>query len=78
VSVKLNLEGDSWLRIKVDGKTEFEGILSKGTEKNWTAEQQITIRAGNAGAVKLSQNQESSQLLGRVGEVKEVIVIPKN
>ena len=66
------------MRVTVDGKTEFEGILNKGTEQKWTGEKQIAIRAGNAGAVKLSQNQEAAEFLGNPGEVKDIIVTPQN
>ena len=55
LSVTVNLEEASWMRIKVDGKTAFEGILSKGSQKTWQAKKQLLIRVGNAGVVKLSK-----------------------
>ncbi len=75
LSATVSLEGRSWFRVQVDGKTEFEGILNEGTQKTWKAKKQLIIRVGNAGAVRLSKNQGSPQLLGSPGEVKEVTLI---
>jgi hypothetical protein len=60
------------VRIKADGKTEFEGILTEGTQRTWTADSQITIRAGNAGAVMVAYNEGQSTRLGAPGAVEEV------
>lgn len=72
VTVEIKLEDQSWLKVVVDGKTEFEGIVSKGTEKTWVANQQLTIRAGNAGAVLVAYNQQKAKQLGKLGQVQEV------
>lgn len=72
VVASVALEEDSWMRVKVDGKTEYEGILEKGTQQTWTAQETLIIRSGNAGAVTLAINNQPSQKLGNLGEVKEV------
>lgn len=72
VKVTLELKGTSWLQIKADGKTEFEGVLNKGTKKTWTAKDSLTVRIGNAGVVLVSVNEKPSKLLGTDGEVKEM------
>ncbi|WP_413173802.1 helix-turn-helix domain-containing protein [Anabaena azotica] len=71
VAVTLELKGDSWVQIKADGKTEFEGILTKGERKNWTAKKSLTVRSGNAGVVLISVNEEEPKLLGKNGQVKD-------
>ena len=63
----------SWVSIEVDGKLEFEGVLPEGTRKTWTANQQIVLQAGNAGALMVSSNQRPDQVFGESGEIKEVI-----
>jgi cytoskeletal protein RodZ len=78
LSITLKLEGDSWLQVKVDGQTSFEGILKQGTQKTWKAEKQLQLRAGNAGAIILSINQKPPQRLGNPGEVKELILTPSS
>ncbi|WP_416233465.1 helix-turn-helix domain-containing protein [Anabaena sp. UHCC 0451] len=72
VVVSLELTGNSWLQIKADGKTEFEGTLTTGKRKKWTAKKYLTIRSGNAGAVLVSVNEQESKLLGNEGQVKEI------
>jgi cytoskeletal protein RodZ len=72
VEVAIELQDQSWLRVKVDGKTEFEGILDKGERKSWTAEKELEIRSGNAGAVLVSANNGEQTPLGTMGSVKQV------
>lgn len=71
VNVGIVMRGESWLRITVDGKTEFEGVLNEGKKLAWSGDRQISIRAGNASAVGLSYNKQAIQLLGKEGEVTE-------
>ncbi|WP_421656564.1 RodZ domain-containing protein [Leptothermofonsia sp. ETS-13] len=79
VEVAIDLrDGDSWMEVVVDGKTEFEGTLKKGTQRTWTAEKNILLISGNAGAVYVTYNQGEEKKLGNLGEVKEVTFPPKS
>ncbi|MGI0483433.1 helix-turn-helix domain-containing protein [Geminocystis sp. CENA526] len=71
LSLKVTLKDDCWVRVTVDGKPTFEGILTKGTEKEWVGKQKITIRAGNAGGLMVSVNGEKPQEFGKAGQVQE-------
>lgn len=71
VRVGLTLKAQSWLRIVVDGKTEFEGVLPQGTQRTWEANKQVVVRAGDAGAVLVSHNEEKPQQMGEPGAVEE-------
>ncbi|BBC23827.1 helix-turn-helix domain-containing protein [Pseudanabaena sp. ABRG5-3] len=71
VNIGLLMKGQSWLRITVDGKTEFEGVLDEGKKLTWSGDRQISIRAGNASAVGLSYNNQQIRVLGKEGEVAE-------
>ncbi|MCA6585920.1 MAG: DUF4115 domain-containing protein [Pseudanabaena sp. M051S1SP1A06QC] len=71
VNIGLIMKGQSWLRITVDGKTEFEGVLDEGKKLTWSGNRQISIRAGNASAVRLSYNNQPIKVLGKEGEVAE-------
>jgi cytoskeleton protein RodZ len=71
VNVGIAMTNQSWLRITVDDKIDFEGILSEGTRKSWSANQSIVIRAGNAAAVSVTFNQAVPKVLGAEGEVVE-------
>ncbi|HEY9762685.1 MAG TPA: RodZ domain-containing protein [Trichocoleus sp.] len=76
IRVETTLTAQSWMRIVVDGKTAFEGILQQGDSRTWIAKQQLTIRAGNAGGVVVSYNEGQSQALGKPGMVAEVTYSP--
>ncbi|MCV3216881.1 DUF4115 domain-containing protein [Plectonema radiosum NIES-515] len=77
VEVTLELQDKSWLQVKEDGKTTFEGNLEKGQRKTWTAKKQLTIRSGNAGAVLVTANKKQPKILGNVGTIKEVTFTPE-
>ncbi len=72
----MTLTAQSWLRITSDGRTEFEGILQPGDSRLWTADQALTIRAGNAGAVMVSYNDKQAEALGQPGMVREITYSP--
>lgn len=72
VRVSLTVKGQqSWLRITVDGKTEFEGMLPQGTQRSWAGQEEVTVRAGDAGAVEVSYNESLPKPLGNPGDVQE-------
>lgn len=72
VSVGINLQERCWLKVMVDGKLAFEGTLPAGTQRTWTGQQEVTIKAGNAGGVVISFNNEQQKILGAPGEVEEI------
>jgi cytoskeletal protein RodZ len=72
VRVAITLTEQSWLRVEVDGQTDFQGILPEGTERTWTANDELKIRAGNAGGVQVSYNESQPERMGGSGNVEEV------
>ena len=78
VSVAVHLTDAAWMQVLVDGQLDYEGILPKGTERNWSAKRQITVVSGNAGAVSISANSGASKPMGKLGDVKELTVTAKN
>lgn len=72
LSITVKLDDRSWLEIFVDGELGYRGTLEAGEEKTWTAKKAFNIKAGNAGAVKISVNEKPPKPLGKLGEVKEV------
>ncbi len=71
VNVGILMQGESWMRITVDGQTEFEGVLNEGKKLALSGDRQISIRVGNASSVALSYNNQPIKVLGREGEVAE-------
>lgn len=71
VQINVQLTAQSWMRVTIDGETEFEGVLPEGTERSWQAKSQLTVRAGNAGGVLLAYNQGEAERMGAPGAVEE-------
>ncbi|MBD0304774.1 MAG: helix-turn-helix domain-containing protein, partial [Tolypothrix sp. T3-bin4] len=61
VQIGVTLKEKSWIRVVADGKTQFEGELPQGTQRTWKAQDQLTVKAGNAGAVLVSVNKEQAK-----------------
>jgi len=72
VRVGLTMTSQSWVRIVVDGKTEFEDVLPEGAQRSWAANKQLVLRAGNAGGVMVSLNNGTPKRLGEPGAVEEI------
>ena len=72
ISVRVNITGDCQLKVIVDGKVAFDGVLSQETQKTWEANQNITLTASDAGQVLVTFNRQKSQRLGKLGETKTV------
>jgi cytoskeletal protein RodZ len=73
VRIKVTVTAQSWIRVEVDGQTDFEGILAEGTQRTWTADQQVVLRAGNAGGVMIAYNEGEEKQMGAPGAVEEVV-----
>jgi len=71
VAVNVNFQGTSWIEVTIDGQVAFEGTLEAGTQRTWSGQEQVTIVAGNAGAVLVSYNQGQATPMGGAGEVQE-------
>lgn len=76
ITFNVNLEGDSWMRIQVDGEQVYEGTLPLGTRESWTAENELRITAGNSGAVLYSFNGSDEAPLGSPGSVTNLTLTP--
>lgn len=78
LQVTLNTTDRSWLDVNVDGKTEFKGLAAKGTKKTWKANKQLTIKAGNMGAVFVSVNQHKAKAFSDLAKGHDVTLTPSN
>jgi cytoskeletal protein RodZ len=74
VQVGVMVKDSSWIRVEVDGKTEFEGRLPQGSHRTWKAESQLTVKTDNAGGVMVSVNQEQPKPMGKIGKAEQVTV----
>lgn len=76
IRVEVILTGQSWMRVIADGQKEFEGILQQGDTRVWTADEKLTMRAGNAGGVLILYNNKAAEKLGEPGNVAEITFLP--
>ncbi|ACV63864.1 transcriptional regulator, XRE family [Desulfofarcimen acetoxidans DSM 771] len=75
LALKLNVTSDkSWIRVKVDGVVAFEGTLEEGQSKDFTAQDNMTVRLGNSGAVQIYVNGKNMGYVGEKGEPKDFTV----
>jgi cytoskeletal protein RodZ len=73
VKINVKLTEQSWLQVEVDGKTDYEGVLSEGTERSWSAKSLIRVRSGNAGGVMVAYNGKQAAPMGDPGAVEEKV-----
>lgn len=78
VVVSVDLSGDAWMRVIADGDAVYEGTLSQGDQETWTAEREIQITTGNAGAVSLSHNGGEANPAGPPGGVETLTFTASN
>jgi cytoskeletal protein RodZ len=74
VGLELSIEvigSRSWVLVIADGERVFAGILEPGATDTWTARERISLRSGNASAVRVTLNGKDLGLFGEVGEVVE-------
>lgn len=69
IRLVLQVVAPAWTRVVVDGTEAYVGTLQTGDEREWVGKEQILLRTGNAGGVRLIVNDEDFGLLGEAGEV---------
>jgi cytoskeletal protein RodZ len=77
LKVDVTLTSSSWIRVVSDGKTEFEGVLPPGSQRNWKAAQELTVTTDNAGAILMSINNQQPQQMGKSGKAGVVRIAQK-
>ena len=75
VNVEVNIVAleRTFLRVTVDGKVAFDGRVMPGTAYPFSAQSQIEVLAGNGAALQITYNLRDLGLLGRYGEVVNLI-----
>jgi uncharacterized protein DUF4115 len=69
LSVVAQAVRDVWIRTTVDGQTDGGRTLAAGQSIDVSAEQSISLRVGDAGAIVVSVNNGEKRPLGRDGQV---------
>jgi cytoskeletal protein RodZ len=75
VTVELHFKEDSWIEVKVDGKTIVSNVLPKGSSDMWQAQNSIELSLGNPSAVELVANGQLISKLGRArGPIQKILI----
>jgi cytoskeletal protein RodZ len=72
LELEISAKTTSWVKVVVDGKPAFEGSLSAGNAKTWTAKHELILTTGNAGGIVVTKNNTQLGELGAPGEKREV------
>ncbi len=54
--IHVKAESSSWVRVLVDGRVAFEGVLIGGQYREWLVTDSATIRVGRPSAVEITKN----------------------
>ncbi|MCQ9206734.1 MAG: DUF4115 domain-containing protein [Omnitrophica bacterium] len=73
INLALSSVLDVWIKVSVDGKSEFEGTLTKGKKKTFSAANDIKLWAGRAEALNVAINKTSIGKIGK-GNVKNITI----
>ncbi|MCL5102925.1 MAG: DUF4115 domain-containing protein [Armatimonadetes bacterium] len=62
-----------WVRVTVDGKKDYEGVMQKGETRAWEAKKSIKIRVGQPAGVQIKLNGVTQPIIGdpRLAATKE-------
>ncbi len=71
VLLRLEATQKAWVLIIVDGHLDYEGNLEAGQIKETQGAEQIFLRTGNAGGLRVWYNGQEQEPLGAVGAVVE-------
>ena len=73
IQVNLVIRQRAWMRVRVDGKIEFDGIALPGSAYPYSGDKGIEVLTGNGAAIQVVYNQTDLGVLGGYGEVVDRI-----
>jgi cytoskeleton protein RodZ len=78
IVVAIETDGPAWVAATADGKRLIYRLLPAGARETISATGNLTIRVGDAGAVRWSVNGRSIGRMGDPGETRTAVVTPDN
>jgi cytoskeleton protein RodZ len=77
LTIDLQATSDCWIRIVSDGRSS-QMVLRPGERKQITADREVVLDVGNAGALTWSINGKAAKALGPAGTRRQATVTPSN
>ena len=74
--VRLHATASAWVRVAVDGKYSFSGVLQPGEIRNVDATRLVQLRVGDAAALEVFWNGQPVAALGPKGQARNVEFTP--
>jgi cytoskeletal protein RodZ len=71
VNLVIDALSGSWVKVVVDGKPAFVGILATSQQKSWHGNKVVLVRTGNAGGIRLTVNGKKLAPIGETGHIAE-------
>jgi hypothetical protein len=78
VTIALEAQGPSWLDASVDGQRTIYRTLQPGERVSLKGTREVSVRAGDAGAVTWQVNGRPAAIMGQPGKVRTERVTPEN
>lgn len=76
LTLAIEAEKPSWLKVEIDGQNPFEVSLKQGEKVKWNAKEKFSVLIGNAGGVNAIFNGEPLGSLGDEGKVVKLVLPP--
>jgi cytoskeleton protein RodZ len=76
--VDLSALEPTWLSVTADGRQEFNGTLEPEQKKTFAGRERGRIRTGNAGGISLVFNGKPIGVVGRRGEIRDIVFTRNN
>ncbi len=73
VEVKLTAAAQTYMRVSVDGKLQFEGRAEPSQTFTYQGSKTVEILTGNAGALQVTYNGHDMGLMGQFGQVVDLV-----
>jgi cytoskeletal protein RodZ len=78
LSVVLEARGLAWVEAHSDGRRVLYELLEAGDSPNLSADRELRLRVGDAGAVSLTVNKRPVGVLGASGAVRDLLITREN
>jgi cytoskeletal protein RodZ len=78
IAVQLEASDICWTEVSVDGKVAMKDTLVAGQRLTFSADREVIVTAGNAGALSWTLNGKPAKPIGKAGEVQTVRVTLDN
>jgi cytoskeletal protein RodZ len=76
ISIVLLADRECWVTASADGERVLYQLMQPGTQHTIRADREVTLRAGDAGALRLTVNGREAGAFGENGQVRNARVTP--